>query len=193
MFLGLECGGAGQRQRQARDLRPCPEPDDGGADGWADAAGVEPGRHGMGGGEERVHAFAGVGEGPLGRLHRALRVEVRCGQPLVEAEGVARGFEDLAALSNREREVHAQPQSLDHRREMPGVDEAAVDSRLSAHRIQPHTVEKGTLQRVACESLIKARDGSGCMRDVGGESPRGRGGSIQAFDHARRTPATTIG
>jgi hypothetical protein len=68
----------------------------------------------LGGSEEGVHAFAGLGEGPLGRLHRALRVKVRCGQPLIKAEGVARGFEDLAALGNREREVHAQPQSLDH-------------------------------------------------------------------------------
>jgi DNA invertase Pin-like site-specific DNA recombinase len=52
-----------------------------------------------------MHPFAGFGEDLLGRPHLTLRIEVRCGLALVEGEGVASGFEDLAALGDRERRL----------------------------------------------------------------------------------------
>jgi hypothetical protein len=85
---------------------------------------------------------------------------------------VASGFEDLAALGDRECQIHAQSQSFDHRSEMPGVNDAAVDGRLPAHRVEPRTVEKGMPERVVHKSLVEARDGGGCVCDVGGECCR---------------------
>jgi hypothetical protein len=49
----------------------------------------------------------------------------------------------MAALGDREREIHAQSQTFDHRSEMPRVNDAAIDGCLPAHRVEPRTVEKG--------------------------------------------------
>ncbi|HVC61574.1 MAG TPA: hypothetical protein VND19_14575 [Acetobacteraceae bacterium] len=80
------------------------------------------------------------------------------------------GVEDVAAVDDAERAVHAQPQPLQHRGEVPGVDQLSVDGGLAARRVEPGAVEKSRKQRVAIQRLIEPGDARSRLGERRGES-----------------------
>jgi hypothetical protein len=102
------------------------------------------------------------------------------------------GLDDLATLGDRVCKIHAQPQALDHRSEMPGVDDATVDGGLPAHGIEPGAVEKGRLQWMAHKSLIETGNGSGGVSDVRGEVAGRWQGQVRGSEHACGVHIKTI-
>ena len=120
------------------------------------AVAAEPGVQPGGGGEQRGGAGrGGIREDLFGPLHRALLIEVRRHQPLVQVERVAGGGEDGAAVDDAERAVHAQAKPFEHGGEVPGIDRLAVDRGLAAHRVEPGAVQEGRQQRMAGERLVE--------------------------------------
>ena len=134
------------------------------------AVAAEPGVQAGGGGEQRGGAGrGGLREDLFGALHRALLVEIRCHQPLVQVERVAGGGEDGAAVDDAERAVHAQAKPFEHGGEVPGIDRLAVDRGLAAHRVEPGAVQEGRQQRMAGERLVEPGDGGGGLCQGAGQ------------------------
>ena len=147
-----------------------PEPHQGGADRRvAGAVAVEPGVQAGGGGEQRGGPAAAARRGLCGPLHRALLIEIRCHQPLVQVERVAGGGEDGAAVDDAERAVHAQAKPFEHGGEVPGIDRLAVDRGLAAHRVEPGAVQKGRQKRMAGERLVEPGERRGGLRQGAGQ------------------------
>ena len=127
-----------------------------------------------GGGEQRGGAGrGGVREDLCGALHRALLVEIRCHQPLVQVERVAGGGEDGAAVDDAERAVHAEAKPFEHGGEVPGIDRLAVDRGLAAHGVEPGAVQEGRQQRMAGERLVEPGDGGGGLCQGAGQRRTG--------------------
>ena len=123
----------------------------------------------------------------FGALDRALLVEIRCHQPLVQVERVAGGGEDGAAVDDAERAVHAQAKPFEHGGEVPGIDRLAVDRGLAAHRVEPGAVQKGRQQRMAGERLVEPGERRGGLRQGAGQR------RIQVFfPGAGRSSASSI-
>ena len=110
-------------------------------------------------GEQRRHAGEG-GESGLGTLDVTLLVEVGRRQPGMQAQGVAGGFEDHAAIDDAQGVVHAQSQALEHRGKVPGVNRLAVHGRLTAHRLQPGAIQKSRQQWVPGQRLVQPSNSS---------------------------------
>ena len=123
-----------------------------------------------GGGEQRGGAGrGGVREDLFGALHRALLVEIRCHQPLVQVERVAGGGEDGAAVDDAERAVHAQAKPFEHGGEVPGIDHLAVDRGLAAHGVEPGAVQEGRQKRMAGECLVEPGERRGGLCQGAGQ------------------------
>ena len=149
--------------------------------GGARAGGVEPGVQARGRGEQRRRARAGEsGQTLLGLLDRALLVELRCNQPLVQAEGVAGGREDAAAVDDPQRVVHAQAQPFEHGGEVPRVDGLAVGGGLAADRFQPPAVQQRRPQGMGAQRLVEPGDRRGRL----GERRDDRG--VRGWRHRRQ-------
>ena len=112
------------------------------------------------------HALSEVLFSPL---HLAFRVEVGRCQPLVQGQGVTGGVKNDAAIDDAERPVHAQAQALEHRGEVPRIDELAVDRGLAADRVQAGTVQKGRTQGVIGQRLVEPGDRGGGLGEGGAE------------------------
>ena len=160
------------------------------------AVAAEPGVQAGGGGEQRGGAGrGGFREDLCGALHRALLVEVRCHQPLVQVERVAGGGEDGAAVDDAERAVHAQAKPFEHGGEVPGIDHKAVDRGLAADRVEPGAVQKGRQKRMAGERLVEPGERRGGLRQGAGQrriqvfSRRRPQQCVEHFFHPRRTGA----
>ena len=123
-----------------------------------------------GGGEQRGGAGrGGCREDLFGALHRALLVEIRCHQPLVQVERVAGGGEDGAAVDDAERAVHAQAKPFEHGGEVPGIDRLAVDRGLAAHGVEPGAVQEGRQKRMAGERLVEPGERRGGLCQGAGQ------------------------
>src|SRR5262249_26217130 len=59
---------------------------------------------------------------------------------------------------DQRRRSEAQANAFDQRRQVPRVDELAVDRRLAAHRVEPRAVDPGWGERVAGKQRIEACD-----------------------------------
>ena len=105
----------------------------------------------------------------FGALHRALLVEIRCHQPLVQVERVAGGGEDGAAVDDAERAVHAQAKPFEHGGEVPGIDRLAVDRGLAADGVEPGAVQEGRQKRMAGERLVEPGERRGGLRQGAGQ------------------------
>ena len=136
---------------------------------------------------------AAGGEDLFGPLDRALLVEIRCHQPLVQVERVAGGGEDGAAVDDAERAVHAQAKPFEHGGEVPGIDRLAVDRGLAADGVEPGAVQEGRQQRMAGERLVEPGEAAAaCAR-----APASAGSRffsrcrpqqcVEHFFHPRRT------
>ena len=119
-------------------------------------------------------------------LDRALLVEIRCHQPLVQVERVAGGGEDGAAVDDAERAVHAQAKPLEHGGEVPGIDRLSVDRGLAADRVEPGAMQEGRQQRMAGERLVEPGERRGGLRQGAGQR------RIQFFPGAGRSSASSI-
>ena len=149
-----------------------------------------------GGGEQRGGAGrGGGGEHLFGALHRALLVEIRCHQPLVQVERVAGGGEDGAAVDDAERAVHAEAKPLEHGGKVPGIDRLSVDRGLAAHRLEPGAVQKRRQQRMTGERLVEPGEAPAAYA----RAPASAGSSfsrcrpqqcVEHFFHPRRTAAS---
>ena len=113
-------------------------------------------------------------------LHRALLVEIRCHQPLVQVERVAGGGEDGAAVDDAERAVHAQAKPFEHGGEVPGIDHLAVDRGLAADGVEPGAVQEGRQKRMAGERLVEPGERRGGLCQGAGQR------RIQVFFSRRR-------
>ena len=123
-----------------------------------------------GGGEQRGGAGrGGLREDLFGPPDRALLIEVRRHQPLVQVERVAGGGEDGAAVDDAERAVHAQAKPFEHGGEVPGIDRLAVDRGLAADRVEPGAVQEGRQKRMAGERLIEPGERRGGLRQRAGQ------------------------
>ena len=183
--VGAQRAVAGQRHRYPQQALRHPEPHQGRADRRAGAASrrrhrravatglavaAEPGVQAGGGGEQRGGAGRGGGREDLfGALHRALLVEIRCHQPLVQVERVAGGGEDGAAVDDAERAVHAEAKPFEHGGEVPGIDHKAVDRGLAAHGVEPGAVQEGRQKRMAGERLVEPGERRGGLRQGAGQ------------------------
>jgi hypothetical protein len=125
-----------------------------------------------GGAEQRRMIVAGSREVGRGVGDRALLCGVRCGKPPVEREGVMGRSKQETALEHRRHVIDADPDSLDERREMPGVDELAVDRRLAADGVEAGAPGPGRGEGVAGERRIKASDSAGRSLKAGGQWER---------------------
>lgn len=95
------------------------------------------------------------GGSPLDRL-RLRRVGPR--EPAPQRESVAGRLEKDAAVDDRHRTVHPEPHSLDHRREMPGIDQPTVGCRLAADRVEPAAPAPGGDERMSGQHCVEASD-----------------------------------
>ena len=135
-----------------------------------------------GGGEQRGGAGrGGLREDLFGALDRALLIEIRRHQPLVQVERVAGGGEDGAAVDDAQRAVHAQAKPFEHGGEVPGIDRLAVDRGLAADRVEPGAVQEGRQQRMTGERLVEPGERRGGLCQGAGQrrlqvffSPAGR-------------------
>ncbi|HME27641.1 MAG TPA: hypothetical protein VKI44_41020 [Acetobacteraceae bacterium] len=93
----------------------------------------------------------------------------------MQTKRVAGGVENHPAIDDAQRAVHAQAQTLKHRRQMPGVDRQAVDGSPSPHRLETGPVEEGGAQRVANQGLVEARDSRGGAFERAGDCGDGQG------------------
>ena len=66
------------------------------------------------------------GESSFGTLDVALLVEVGRCQPGRQVQGVAGRIEDHAAIDDAQSVVHAQPEALEHRGEVPWINRLAI-------------------------------------------------------------------
>src|ERR1019366_5798206 len=71
---------------------------------------------------------------------------------------MARRVEDHAAINDAHRVVHSQAQPFEHRREMPGIDELAVNPGLTAYGFEPNAIEERRQQGMPVEGLIQSSD-----------------------------------
>ncbi len=113
----------------------------------------------------------------------------------MQGECRARGLENLAAVDDPQRVVHAQAQPLEHGGEVPGIDAASIDRGLATDRLQPRAVEKGRQQWMMVERLVEPRDGAGgaLMRGeqgrVGHREPRRGVSSVSSIRATGRNDA----
>jgi hypothetical protein len=59
--------------------------------------------------------------------------------------------------------VHAQAQTFEHGRQVPGIDAASVHRGLAADRFEPRPMQKGRLQRMMLECLVEPRERAGSV------------------------------
>ena len=129
-------------------------------------------------------------------LDFALLIEVRLHDPLMQRERGPRRLEDLPAIDDAQRVIHAQPQPLQDGGQVPGIDAVAVDRRLASYCFEPGTIEKRRLQGVIVERLVEPGDGARCAFERSQQRSIGCNGGWaigvqKAFQHQR--PPTVAG
>ena len=70
-------------------------------------------------------------------LDLAFLIEVRLDEPLMQRERSPRRLEDLPAIDDAQRVIHAQPKPLQDGGQVPGIDAVAVDRGLTPYRFEP--------------------------------------------------------
>jgi hypothetical protein len=118
---------------------------------------------------------------------RALRF-VGLDKPSVKSERVAGRGEKEAAVEHRRHVIDAKPHPLDHRRQVPGVDELAAHRGLATDRVEPGAVGPGRGERMAGHRRIEAGDrADGALEARGERLPLG--GSLDDITHQHSTAA----